>query len=79
MKTGDVVIQKSTGTKMCVRSVEGNKITCRWFTGNKLNEQTYDDFELTKKEDQTGTPQVPGVITTSGESSPASGSTCVNS
>ena len=38
-KIGDVVVLKSGGTKMTVRSVAGESVNCEWFTEERQIEQ----------------------------------------
>jgi len=46
LKVGNIV-SAPEGTRMTVRSVNGQKITCNWFVGTKLYQDTFDVNELT--------------------------------
>lgn len=41
MKVGDIVILKSGGEVMTVRSVRGDQIKCEWFENKKLREHEF--------------------------------------
>lgn len=45
IKVGDIVIKKSNGTRMTVRSIDGDVITCNWFEDSKLFQE---EFSLQK-------------------------------
>ena len=56
-EVGDVVTLRSGGTRMTVEQIDGERVSCTWFEGKKLERSTFTAGALKKY-----VPMQPGVI-----------------